>query len=188
MSKPDPVPAEAPRPLLERLPGGAWAFRGRLFDDFRGASFETFDRAEMPVEDEWMQENVIRTYEAGCARGLHYQLPPYGQAKLVTVIRGQAQFFWAPLDGNGRTHALILGERSVSLYTPADCAHGFLALENDTIFQMKMSAPVKPDYRGAVDIRSADRWTPFAVPLREELLSERDRSAPQWAARRTGLL
>lgn len=172
------------------MPGGSWLFRGQDFADERGSSHEIFDAASWPGNDGAFvaaQENLISTGSAGCARGLHYQVGPLAQAKLVTVLRGSAQFFWIPLaddSGAARAHSVVLAAGAVSLFTPGDCAHGFLALKDDTQFLLKMSAPTSPPHRGEVSFLSKDLAIDFEVELRRDLLSGRDSSAPNWTMRR----
>ena len=165
-------------------------FRGQEFDDERGKSCEICDLTSSPEHFEGFvtaQENLIATRVAGCARGMHYQLPPYEQAKLVTVLEGCAQFFWVSVRDNAavpKVNSITLTAGAVSLYTPADSAHGFLAVEDGTRFLLKMSAPVSLALRGEVSFLSKSLTFDFAHPLREDLLSMRDRDAPEWTMRR----
>ena len=171
------------------LPGGAWLFAGQRFADERGESLETVDLSwpELPIRFAAVQENLVRTHEAGCARGLHYQVGEHAQAKLVTVLSGAAQFFWLPLGTNevpAVVHSVVLPADATSLFTPADSAHGFQALEDDTTFVLRMSAPVSLPHRGEVGLLSSDLALSPARSIVERLLSERDRSAPVWSRRR----
>ncbi len=170
------------------LPAGGWLFEGKRFADGRGASAETFDMLDAPpgapTDFTLAQENLVTTFAAGCARGLHYQHGAFAQAKLVTVLAGRAQFLWLALDQDSaiaRVHSIVLSSASRSLFTPATCAHGFLALEDDTRFLLKLSRPVDVARRGAIRLVSDRLAVSFEGPLREDLLSERDRHAPHWS-------
>lgn len=163
------------------LPGGSWLFRGKSFADERGASDEIYDESAWPAALEPFvvrQENRITTRDRGCGRGLHYQIAPYAQAKLVTVLSGTAQFFWvdiesrAPIDD---VHSVVLASGAVSLFTPGNCAHGMLALEDRTEFLLKMSQPVSIEHRGEIAFFDQAEPEKFAVPARLDLLSIRDR-------------
>lgn len=172
------------------LAGGAWLFHGQAFDDERGYSHEICDLTSRPDSFDGfvpLQENLIATHAAGCARGLHFQVAPYAQAKLVTVVEGRAQFFWVSLRDDSafpRVHSLTLSAATFSLFTPADSAHGFIALEDGTQFLLKMSAPVSLAHRGEINFLAKSLAIDFVHPLREDLLSLRDRAAPEWTMRR----
>lgn len=172
------------------LGGGSWLFHGTTYRDERGVSDEIFDLTSWPNGLELfesVQENLVTSRYSGCARGLHYQIAPYSQAKLVTVVQGSAQFFWLPLHEKTpeiRVHSIILTAGASSLYTPENCAHGFLAIVDDTRFLLKMSSPVSSTHRGEIGFLSKSLSVSFAIPIREDLLSERDRNAPAWKMRR----
>lgn len=161
------------------LRGGAVIFAGKHFEDSRGVSDETYDASILNGQAfSLVQENIVRTHQAGTLRGLHYQRPPFAQDKVVSVIKGRAQFFWAELGGNGDANvvdSVILEAGACALYTPGSCAHGFLALEDDTIFSLKMSAKVDFASRGEVSFWAEGVVCEFACPPRMDLLSERDR-------------
>lgn len=182
--------AEGRRPGWRSLAGGSWLLDGKTFADDRGTSRETFDLDDAPVASLGAfaptQENLVTTFEAGCARGLHFQIGGFAQAKLVTVLRGSAQFLWLQLDQRAavaEVHSVILGSTAQSLFTPGNCAHGFLALEDNTQVLLKMSHPVTLAQRGEIRLLSDDLSISFARPIREELLSTRDRAAPHWSPR-----
>jgi dTDP-4-dehydrorhamnose 3,5-epimerase len=177
-------------PGWHQLAGGAWLFRGQEFDDERGHSREIFDLTSRPEGFEGFvtaQENIVATRAAGCARGMHYQVPPYAQAKVATVVKGTAQFFWVSLREKSalpQVNSIMLTAGATSLYTPADCSHGFVAVDHDTRFLLKTSAPVSLDHRGQVNFLSKSLKFDFACPIREDLLSPRDQNAPEWEMRR----
>ena len=164
---------------------------GKRFCDERGTGDEICDFGQWPASLEpfvVVQENIITTHRAGCARGLHYQVEPHAQAKMVTVLRGSAQFFWVPLGQDlptGQVHSIILTDTAASLYTPANCAHGRLALADETQFLLKMSMPVSLEHRGEVNFRAKSLAIDLALPLREDLISQRDHDAPEWEMRRS---
>ncbi|MGE4324000.1 MAG: dTDP-4-dehydrorhamnose 3,5-epimerase family protein [Sphingobium sp.] len=174
----------------ECLPDGAVLFSGPNFADDRGSSYEAFfgsaDGSPLPVFP-LVQENIIRTARAGCIRGLHYQLAPKAQGKLVTVLRGRAQIFWVALDDTSlpvKVHSLCLDADGASLYTPGNCAHGVMALEDDMLMALKFDQPVDLDMRGEISIEAEDIDIRFERPPLLDDLSKRDREAPVFAARR----
>lgn len=177
----------------QRLSGGSWTFSGKLFADERGKSCETCDLSNAPFAAlkhfPLAQENLINNKEAGCARGLHYQNGAFAQPKLVTLLQGSAQLFWLPLGQTSmiaEVHSIVLSSPGQSLYTPSDCAHGLLALENDTLFLLKMASPIAIAERREIRLVSDRLSVTFARPIRLDLQSARDRDAPHWSPRSSG--
>jgi dTDP-4-dehydrorhamnose 3,5-epimerase len=171
-----------------RLAAGGWLFDGKRFEDERGLSYETCDLTSPPSEDvekfTLAQENLVNSEKAGCLRGLHYQTGTFAQAKLVTVVRGSAQLFWLPLKQGkliADVHSAILSSANQSLFTPSDCAHGILTLEDNTLFLMKMSSPTVVAARREINLLSDQLSVSFARTIRLELRSERDRYAQHWS-------
>lgn len=117
----------------------------RVFGDERGYFFESFRQDKFAEElpgINFVQDNEsLSTF--GVLRGLHYQLPPFAQSKLVRVVRGrvldvavdirrQSPFF-------GRHAAVELSEENKrQLYIPRGFAHGFVVLSKEAIFQYKV--------------------------------------------------
>lgn len=110
-------------------------------------------------------------------------MTPYAQSKLVTVLRGSAQFFWlstlekAP---GAEVNSVILNASASSLYTPGICAHGMLCLADDTQFILRMSAPISIAHRREISMLSKAMTFDFAGQFCEGLLSPRDIGAPEW--------
>lgn len=172
------------------LPGGACLVNGPYFSDQRGFSYEAFNCSLYqiaPLPFSIAQENIVYTANSGTIRGLHYQVEPFAQSKLVMVIKGRAQFFWVSLEETVESrvvHSICLDADGTALLTPAICAHGFLALEDDTIFSLKMSAPINHAMRGEISVFADDLEINFAIPPAINLLTDRDRSAPNYENRR----
>lgn len=178
------------RPGWTPLAGRSWLFNGASFDDDRGTSQEVCDLSSRPPQLPSfisVQENIVSTRLAGTLRGLHFQTSPCAQAKLVTVMRGSAQFFWVSNSEDTQlreVNSIILKADAASLFTPSDCAHGMLSLEDDTQFLLRMSAPISMAHRGEVSMLGKSLSFNFAGQFRGDLLSERDRHAPEWSMRR----
>ena len=182
---------DEPRAGIEVLAAGAAIFHGRTFDDERGRSWETLNTTDLsrdnPTRMTVAQENFIQTQKAGTLRGLHYQVGTFAQAKLVSVARGAAQFFWLDLQTEivpAPVHSVILESGPASLWTPEWCAHGFLALADNTIVVLKMSRPINLEQRGELSFFADDIRVDFERMPRLDLLSERDASAPSFSNRR----
>jgi dTDP-4-dehydrorhamnose 3,5-epimerase len=152
---------------LERR-GDARGFFARLFDDG--------EFGEHGLVTRWVNVNDSLSAQRGTLRGMHYQLPPAAEVKLVRCIRGS--FFDVALDlRTGRWFGVELSaENRKMLYVPEHCAHGFLTLEDDTEALYLTSAHYSPEHeRGARwdDPAYAIEW-PFAPTV----LSDKDRAWP----------
>lgn len=162
------------------------------FGDERGYFSETWNRdrfRDAGVDTGWVQDNQSRSASVFTLRGLHYQEPPFAQAKLVRVLKGR--IFDVAVDirhGSptfGQWAALEVSAAAFNqIYVPAGFAHGFLTLEPDTEVFYKASAPYSPAHDRAI------RWDDPAIgiewPLggREPVLSAKDRAAPLLAEAR----
>jgi dTDP-4-dehydrorhamnose 3,5-epimerase len=161
----------------------------RRFGDDRGFFAETFNRerlAQAGIATDWMQDNQSFSAEALTLRGLHYQEPPFAQAKLVRVLSGSILDVAVDVRRGsptfGRFASLELSaERFNQILVPVGFAHGFLTLEPNTVVFYKVSAP----YSGAHDrsIRFDDPALRIPWPLegRQPVLSAKDADAPSLA-------
>jgi dTDP-4-dehydrorhamnose 3,5-epimerase len=160
------------------------------FEDERGWFAVTWvgAREADPTESlpGFVQENLSRS-RRGVVRGMHYQLPPHAQAKLVRVCRGRA--FDAVVDVRrssatfGRWWGFHLdADTPHHLLVPVGFAHGFLSLQDGTELQYKVTAPYAPDSERSI------RWDDPSIgidwPLGDVVptLSSKDAAAPPLSA------
>ena len=116
----------------------------RVFGDERGYFFESFSQREFNeqvAEVTFVQDNESKS-SYGVVRGLHYQLPPYTQAKLVRVVEGEVLDVVVDLRKNSATFgkhvAVVLsGENKRQFFIPKGFAHGFAVLSPQAVFQYK---------------------------------------------------
>lgn len=170
--------------LPTALPGVLEVHTRRL-DDERGFFSETWNRAtfaEAGIDLDFVQDNHSRSAR-DVLRGLHYQLPPFAQAKLVRVTRGS--IFDVAVDirrsspNFGRWLGVTLSaERWNQLLIPAGFAHGFLAIEDGSEVQYKVSAPYSRDHDRAIRPDDPTIGIKWPRALADCLLSAKDRSAP----------
>ncbi len=137
---------------IERFPiEGPLLLKPRVFRDERGRFQETwsqaaFDAVAGPTRFVQDNESISRK---GVLRGLHLQLEPHAQGKLVRVARGSAIDVCVDARPGSPTYGQHVkvrldAEESHSFWIPAGFAHGFAALEEGTIFQYKCTAPYHP--------------------------------------------
>lgn len=89
------------------------------------------------MEAQWAQSNIQFSPKAGTMRGLHYQLPPYSEIKLVRCTKGSVFDVAVDLRPDSKTYLAWSGvelnaENRTSVWTPSGCAHGYVTLEADT--------------------------------------------------------
>lgn len=159
---------------------------GKRFVDDRGWFVESYNQrrfAELGVGAGFVQDNHVRSTAVGVLRGLHFQMPPHAQAKLVRCIRGS---IWdvvvdvrAGSPTYGRWTAVTLSaERELSLLVPIGYAHGYVTLEAETEVEYKVSDFHAPECEGGLawdDHALAISWP---LPATGPLLSEKDRRLP----------
>ncbi|MGI4870028.1 MAG: dTDP-4-dehydrorhamnose 3,5-epimerase [Janthinobacterium lividum] len=164
---------------------GLLEFRPRIFGDPRGAFFESFSARTMeglglPHHD-WVQDNQSIS-KAGTLRGLHFQRPPHAQAKLVRVAQGRALDVVVDL----RAHSPTFGQHTTVeltaalgniMYVPVGFAHGFAALEDDTLFLYKCSDYYTPTVEGGLFWNDLALGIDWGVPG-EALVSPKDEILP----------
>lgn len=159
----------------------------RVFDDERGVFLETYKESDFRaagISERFVQDNVSVS-SRGVVRGLHMQVAPSAQGKLVSVAAGAV--FDVAVDvrpdsatyGRWQAVELTAGDHR-ALYIPPGFAHGFQALEDDTRLSYKCTA----EYDRAAErgIRWDDGELAITWPLSEVLVSEKDRELPGFAA------
>lgn len=124
---------------------GCFVIRPKVFKDERGYFLETFNEKvfskETGVETHFVQDNLSKSSK-GVLRGLHFQEDDAAQAKLVQVIRGKVLDVCVDLRKNSLTFGKYFsieldGIDKVQLYVPRGFAHGFIVLEDHTVFSYK---------------------------------------------------
>ncbi len=157
----------------------------RIFEDARGIFCENYNRAIFAtngIKDDFVQDNHSRS-ALGVLRGLHYQVEPKAQAKLMRVTRGSVFDVAVDIRKNSKTFGkhvstILNAENRRMLYVPKGFAHGFCVLEDKTELLYKVSDFYSPEQeRGLIwnDPLLAIDWP---KPGREFLLSEKDKKYP----------
>jgi dTDP-4-dehydrorhamnose 3,5-epimerase len=156
------------------------------FADARGFFSETWNAPALAAEGvdvDFVQDNHSLSRDAGVLRGLHYQEPPFAQAKLVRVVRGAifdvAVDIRAGSPTFGRWVGLIVSAEAWNqILVPEGFAHGFVTLEPDCEVIYKVSSPYSREHDRAI------RWDDPAIGVEwplgggEPILSDKDRAAP----------
>lgn len=170
------------RPL--RLPELIELAPARISDD-RGFFSEVWSAArfaELGIQTHFVQDNVSLSRKKGVIRGLHFQIPPAAQAKLIRVARGAIFDVAVDIRSSSPTFGqwaatVISADQWNQLYLPEGFAHGFLTLEDDTEVNYKVSALYSPEHDRSIrfdDPAIAVEWPFDGAPL----LSAKDAAAP----------
>lgn len=159
--------------------------RPTVHGDDRGYFFESYHRQrlyEAGIPYDFLQDNESKS-QRHVLRGLHFQVPPYSQGKLIRVLNGKVLDIAVDIRKSspffGKSVSVILsGDNKQMLWIPPGFAHGFLSLEDNTVFSYKCTSYYN---------RSAERVIRWNDPdlaidwgIQNPLLSERDSSAPYW--------
>jgi dTDP-4-dehydrorhamnose 3,5-epimerase len=157
-----------------------------VFSDDRGYFFESYSYQKLKdlgIDKIFVQDNESKS-QKGVLRGLHFQNQPFAQAKLVRVVKGAVLDVAVDIRKNSPTYGqhvcVELSEQNKRMfYIPEGFAHGFLTLENDTIFSYKCSQSYNKESEGSLlwndEILSID-WG-FEKPI----LSEKDKIASKFS-------
>jgi dTDP-4-dehydrorhamnose 3,5-epimerase len=158
----------------------------KKFGDARGFFSETYSRtafAEAGIDIAWVQDNQSFSAEKGVLRGLHFQVAPFAQDKLIRVLRGAIFDVAVDLRRGSPTYGkwlscVLSSDAWNQLLVPKGFAHGFLTLEPEVEVLYKVSAPYAPSCDRGI------RWNDPAIgidwPLegRDPILSQKDAAAP----------
>lgn len=167
---------------------GVVVLEPRIFGDERGYFFESFsqrDFEEKVCRTVFVQDNESRS-RYGVLRGLHYQLPPHAQSKLVRVISGRVLDVAVDIRRGsptfGRHVAVELsGENRRQFFIPRGFAHGFVVLSEEALFQYKCDNFYAPSSEGAIAFDDPALGIDWRVPSADIVLSEKDRLHPPLA-------
>jgi dTDP-4-dehydrorhamnose 3,5-epimerase len=129
----------------------------RIFNDERGYFYESYNKtsfAENGLDIEFVQDNQSLS-QKGVLRGLHFQAPPFEQGKLVRVIKGSVLDVAVDIRPHSPTYGqyvsvLLSGENKTQFWIPPGFAHGFLTLEDNTLFCYKCTGPYSKESEGAI--------------------------------------
>jgi dTDP-4-dehydrorhamnose 3,5-epimerase len=172
-----------------RLPG-VLVLKPKRFGDARGHFVETYNERVFRaagVTATFVQDNQSLSVARGTVRGLHFQLPPESQAKLMRVVSGRVFDVVVDLRVGSPTYGEWLAEElsaqgGEQAYIPAGLAHGFCTLEPMTEVAYKVDRPYAPQCDSG--IRWNDPQLAIAWPVKESeaILSDKDRRMGTFAA------
>ena len=155
------------------------------FGDDRGFFSETYNQQrflEAGITAEFLQDNHSLSAQKGTIRGLHYQSPPFAQAKLVRVLRGSILDVAVDVRKGSPTFgqwvsAELSARNGVQIFVPRGFLHGFATLEPDTEIAYKVDNYYSKECDGAVLWNDATLNIDWGIAAGEVMLSEKDEKA-----------
>lgn len=160
-----------------------------IFRDARGFFSETYSRqglAAAGIEDVFVQDNHSLSRAPGVIRGLHYQLAPRAQGKLVRAVRGAILDVAVDIRQGSPTFgrhvsAVLSAENWAQLWIPAGFAHGFCTLEPDTEVIYKVTDVYAPEFDRGIAFDDPDLGIEWPVAPGAAIVSDKDRQQPRLA-------
>ncbi len=155
----------------------------KVFGDARGYFMETFQKntfSSKVTETEFIQDNESKSSK-GVLRGLHFQLPPYQQAKLVRVIDGEVLDVAVDLRKDSKTYGqhysiLLSGENKKQFFVPRGFAHGFVVLSETAIFSYKVDNLYAPTHDSGILWNDETLNIDWNIDIELVQLSEKDKN------------
>jgi len=152
-----------------------------IFKDKRGYFFESYNqkKLEKVIKTKFVQDNESLS-QKDVLRGLHFQKPPFAQAKLIRVISGSILDVAVDLRVNSSTYGqhfkhVLSGENKKQLYIPIGFAHGFLCLDNNTIINYKCSDYYQAESESSILWNDNDLKIDWGI--KKPILAEKDQIA-----------
>jgi len=164
-----------------------WIVQPTILRDRRGQFAELFNArtfAAQGIKVAFVQDNLSVSTEPGVVRGLHFQVPPAAQAKLVRVARGAALDVSLDIRRGSPTYGMhvaieLSAENGRQVFIPAGFAHGFATLEANTEVIYKVSDFYSPAHEFGLLWNDPDLGIAWPLRRAEAVLSERDERLPR---------
>jgi dTDP-4-dehydrorhamnose 3,5-epimerase len=160
-------------------------FRSPFYVDSRGAFCQAFSESDWRKsggDGGFVQDNWSLSHKRGTVRGLHFQTPPYAQAKLIQVISGSIFDVVVDIRRSSPTfgcHMTVqLDSGPDMLFVPTGFAHGFMSLAPDTIVYYKVSVVYEPASEGGIRWNDPDLDIDWPLAPADGSISNRDAALP----------
>lgn len=171
--------------IIETNIDGVVIIEPRVYADSRGYFFESFSQKaydEALGHIDFVQDNESCS-SRGVMRGLHFQRPPYAQAKLVRCVRGSVLDVAVDIRKGSPTYGkhascLLTEHNHRQFFIPRGFAHGFAVLSDIAVFQYKCDNYYHPEAEGGISIVDPLLGIDWQTELSEAILSEKDKHNP----------
>lgn len=170
---------------------GLLIFEPRVFEDERGYFFESYSAKaweEAGMKAAFVQDNESMS-QYGTVRGLHYQLPPYGQGKLVRVTHGEVLDIVVDIRPEqptyGQSFGVILSnENKKQMFVPQGFAHGFVTLSEKAVFNYKCTNFYSKESEGHINPLDETLKLDWKLPTEDLIFSDKDKAGAKWGEHR----
>lgn len=167
---------------------GLLVFEPQVFEDSRGYFFESFNEdtfKEQGIDCRWVQDNQSSS-NYGVIRGLHYQLPPFAQSKLVRVLRGKILDVVVDIRKGsptfGKSYCKVLSAKNKrQLFIPKGFAHGFSVLSEKTEVLYKCDGLYNKKSEAGIIYNDPELNIDWRIPAEDAIISEKDKQLPSFA-------
>jgi len=178
-------------PFIDTPLDGLKVFIPRVWEDERGYFFESFNRSlfeQGGIIADFVQDNQARS-AYGVLRGLHYQVEPYAQAKLVRVLEGEVLDIAVDIrEGSptcGQAYSLLLSaENKYQLFIPRGFAHGYVVFSETAEFFYKCDNYYSKEHEGGIRFDDPALDIDWGLGREDMILSEKDKGLPLWGEHR----
>lgn len=158
-----------------------------VFGDSRGYFLESYNQKKFEEaigKISFVQDNESKSSK-GVLRGLHFQNPPFAQAKLVRCIEGEVLDVAVDIRKNSSTFGkhisvLLTGENKRQVFVPRGFAHGFVVLSETAIFAYKVDNWYSPEHEDGLLWNDTSLNIDWGIPSSEVKLSEKDKDLPRF--------
>ena len=164
---------------------GLVVLKPTFFKDNRGYFMESYNQKNLNNllgNVNFVQDNESESFR-GVLRGLHFQNPPYTQAKLVRCLKGSVLDVVLDLRKDSKTYGIfetivLSSENKKQLFIPKGFAHGFVVLSKSAIFSYKVDNYYNPNSESGVLWNDLDLNIDWRINKKEIIVSEKDKSLP----------
>ena len=175
--------------IIETPIEGLVIIEPKIWKDDRGYFFESYNQETFKKQGialDFVQDNQSYSHK-NALRGLHAQAPPYSQGKLVRVIQGKVLDVAVDIRKGSATYGQhfkieLSVENNKMFYVPPGFLHGFVTLENNTIFSYKCTNLYQKEAEVGVIWNDKDLGIDWGINLAEVLVSPKDATLPNFAA------
>ena len=172
---------------------GLYVFEPQVWDDERGYFMETFRSewlVEMGFNNEFIQDNESQSCY-GVLRGLHYQVYPHMQSKLVRVVEGEVLDVAVDIRPDSPTFGshfsiLLSAENKKQLMIPGGFAHGYAVISERAKFVYKCDAYYAKDQEGGIHFADDQLKIDWMLPKEDMIVSEKDQLLPEFGKHLNG--
>lgn len=164
---------------------GLLIIKPRVFADSRGFFFESYNEKnynDTGIDIRFCQDNQSKS-SYGVIRGLHYQLSPHSQSKLVSVISGSVWDVAVDLRKNSPTYGQwygveLTGDNFLQFLIPQGFAHGFSVLSESAVFSYKCDDFYNPELERGIMYNDPELFIDWKIPAEKAIISEKDKKHP----------